>query len=259
MRKSINKTTVIIVLALFLTLSVGYALFSDTITIEGTATAQGNFDITTTCSAGYSDDIIEISGGELSRDMDQIGFANSICNVNDDMVTMTTDLLYPGANRIFTIKMTNTGSIPAIIWGATIDRPIQSFDMESSASYFMKNIDDDSVISSGTGGYIYTTKGNEYFLYSALIVKIKDDGISLDNSVIYDKDKEVAGIKLNPGESLFVGPGFEYNQNFVSVLSDNGKSEYFEFKINHQFNWEQYTDNSNYEEADFYDFNFLNE
>ena len=43
MRKSINKTVVIIVLALFLTISVGYALFSDTITIEGTATAQDKF------------------------------------------------------------------------------------------------------------------------------------------------------------------------------------------------------------------------
>ena len=34
MRKSINKTTVIIVLAIFLTISVRYALFSDIITIE---------------------------------------------------------------------------------------------------------------------------------------------------------------------------------------------------------------------------------
>ena len=58
MRESINKTTVIIVLAVFLTLSVGYALFSDTITIEGTATAQGNFDLTATCNTGVSQELV---------------------------------------------------------------------------------------------------------------------------------------------------------------------------------------------------------
>ena len=42
-----NKKNKILVgcLALLLVLSVGYALFSDTITINGTATAKGSFDI----------------------------------------------------------------------------------------------------------------------------------------------------------------------------------------------------------------------
>ena len=46
-----NKKNKILVgcLALLLVLSVGYALFSETITINGTATAKGNFDIVGTC------------------------------------------------------------------------------------------------------------------------------------------------------------------------------------------------------------------
>ena len=37
-------------LALLLALSVGYALFSETITINGTATAKGSFDIGFECT-----------------------------------------------------------------------------------------------------------------------------------------------------------------------------------------------------------------
>lgn len=42
-------------LVLQLALSVGYALFSETITINGKATAKGNFDITATCTPGLLD------------------------------------------------------------------------------------------------------------------------------------------------------------------------------------------------------------
>ena len=45
-------------LALLLVLSVGYALFSETITINGTATAKGNFDMTATCQSGYSEVLV---------------------------------------------------------------------------------------------------------------------------------------------------------------------------------------------------------
>ena len=114
MRKSINRTTVIIVLAIFLTLSVGYALFSDTITIEGTATAQGNFDITATCQAGYSADLINIGFFE-SADQEQDGFVNDTCTVSDDTVTASVELEQPGSARSFTINMKNTGSIDAYL------------------------------------------------------------------------------------------------------------------------------------------------
>ena len=52
-----NKKNKILVgcLALLLVLSVGYALFSETIEINGTATAKGDFDITYTCSVVSED------------------------------------------------------------------------------------------------------------------------------------------------------------------------------------------------------------
>ena len=110
MRKSINKTTVIIVLAVFLTLSIGYALFSDTITIEGTATAQGNFDIEATCQTGL---LVGISKDDFPK-VEQ-GYSNDTCYVTNDKVTYSVDLNYPGATRYFTLKLTNIGDIDAKI------------------------------------------------------------------------------------------------------------------------------------------------
>lgn len=44
------------------------------------------------------------------------GYKNETCTVNDanDTVTIKTELEYPGAGRVYTIKMTNTGTIDAI-------------------------------------------------------------------------------------------------------------------------------------------------
>ena len=48
--KNEKKSKILIgCLALLLVMAVGYALFSETITINGTATAKGDFDISFTC------------------------------------------------------------------------------------------------------------------------------------------------------------------------------------------------------------------
>ena len=54
-----QNIVIIAVIALVLVLAVGYALFSETLTINGTATASANFDIEftsvgTPTSAGYT-------------------------------------------------------------------------------------------------------------------------------------------------------------------------------------------------------------
>ena len=113
MRKNINRTTVIIVLAIFLTLSVGYALFSDTITIEGTATAQGKFDIVATCQLGISDGI-EIG----FRFAEEKGYGNdpskNWCSVNENNITYSVELLHFNSIRYVTTKFTNEGTITAV-------------------------------------------------------------------------------------------------------------------------------------------------
>ncbi len=110
-----NKRNKILIgcIALLLVLSVGYALFSQNIVISGTATAQGDFNITPTCIAG------PVEGTESyfsTIGIVEKGYKNESCQVNDtnDTITISTELEYPGAGRLYTIKMTNTGSIDAI-------------------------------------------------------------------------------------------------------------------------------------------------
>ncbi len=49
-----QKGIIIGILALAVTMMVGYAIFSETIKINGTATAKGGFDITVTCAPGLT-------------------------------------------------------------------------------------------------------------------------------------------------------------------------------------------------------------
>lgn len=233
----------------------GYALFSDTISVTGSATAKGSFDITTTCTPGYSDEFIVAMGSPegITNDSEQGGFANSICNVNGNTVTLSTDLLYPTATRYFTIKMTNKGSIPAIIWGAEDGQPVESLDGDENVSWSLKNKETNEIVKSGQGSG--SIQSNIHYFRFFTYPKF-DDANTMLMDVIYDKEKQYAGIKLEPGESIYVNIYFKYPEESDLIMSDNGISEYFEFKLNHEFKWEQYTDSPNYEDANYGDFCF---
>ena len=97
-------------LTLLLVMVAGYALFSQNLTINGTAKAQGEFSLTTTCTPGILDEIKNYDAGYAS----QSGYSNDSCSIANDTVTFHTDLAYPTARRYFTIKVKNTGSVTAI-------------------------------------------------------------------------------------------------------------------------------------------------
>lgn len=128
-----NKQNKIMIgaLVLLIVLSIGYALFSDSVQINGSATAQGNFKITSSCNAGISSILEEQIGSENFPA--QGGYNSESCNVDGTEVTYGATLEYPTAARTFTITMTNTGSIPAKINlenGVVIESNI-SFDGET--------------------------------------------------------------------------------------------------------------------------------
>ena len=249
------------VLAFVVMCVIGYALFSESITISGSASASGDFKITTTCVPGYSDEVLIAFGlGAGNNDMMQSGFENDTCVINNNVVTINTDLLYPSAERVFTVKMTNTGSIPAIIWGSTTDDLVDSLNAQSGASYSIKSTETDEVFESGNTPYInFNSGGGGYFFSAGYRVISKDGVLDSEDNIVYDSANNKAGIKLNPGDSLFSMMTFTYHDDFGDkVLADNGISEYFEFKLNHEFYWEQYTDNENYESGSFSDYCFDN-
>ncbi len=97
-----HKSILIGFLGFLFSMTVGYALFSQTVTINGTATARGSFDI-------------EFTEAKI---VDQVGSTNSSAIISDDKNSLNISipkLEYPGAYVVVAVTITNKGSIPAFL------------------------------------------------------------------------------------------------------------------------------------------------
>ncbi len=157
-----KKKVIIGVLAVILVAAVGYAIFSDTLTIKGTATAQGNFDLTYTC---VKEDSSSTGTGE--------------CSVKDNTVTTTSTLSKPSDQVIYTVTVTNDGTIPAVL--KTVDSP---------------NNYNRSVEQAGDEFYADFATG----LAAYYIIHPND----ASEDVMGDAAAEAANITIQPGESITI-------------------------------------------------------
>ena len=116
-----KKNMIIIgVIALILVVAVGYAIFSDTLTINGSATAQGDF------SLSYSCEIDESSANKESAK----------CKVDGSNIEMKSSFLKPNEAVLFHVTVTNDGSIPAVLKEVTSpNNKGMDFKTEGDASY----------------------------------------------------------------------------------------------------------------------------
>ena len=102
------------ILAFVVACVVGYALFSESITINGSASAKGDWDIDVSCTKGVSDSLLQ--GIDINRkEAKEGGYQNDSCTVDGMNVSFSTELLYPTATRYFTVKVTNKGNIKATL------------------------------------------------------------------------------------------------------------------------------------------------
>lgn len=107
--KSSNKKYLIILLIVFLlALAVGYAAFSDTLTISGTANANGTFDLE------FQNAVVDSAVG-----CDVDGTTATISADKDTLNVVVKDLAYPGAGAQFSVDIVNVGSIPAKVLSVT--------------------------------------------------------------------------------------------------------------------------------------------
>lgn len=100
-RKTSKNLFIILLIILLLLLAVGYAVFSDTLTISGTANANGKFDL-----EFQNVRIISFAGIEESNINTQIVDGNRL-NIKID------NLQYPGSGVEFSADIVNVGTIPA--------------------------------------------------------------------------------------------------------------------------------------------------
>lgn len=90
------------VIAFVLAMSVGYALFSKTIIINGTATAKGNFDV-------------EFTTVTVNSEVGSVGTTATISGDKNSLDITVPKLEYPGAYVEIEVNITNKGSIPAVL------------------------------------------------------------------------------------------------------------------------------------------------
>lgn len=99
MKKKKTKVLLVGIVAFLLVMAVGYAIFSETINISGSAATTGSFDV-------------EIISAEIT----EVGSSNATATISEDKNTLTLsapDLKYPGASVEYTITIKNVGSLAA--------------------------------------------------------------------------------------------------------------------------------------------------
>ena len=158
-----KKNMIIIgVIALILVVAVGYALFSSTLNINGTATAKGDFNLTYAC---------EIDESSSNEDL-------ASCQVEEgNKVTMESTLSKPNESVLFHVTVTNDGTIPAVLKEVTSpNNKGMDFKGEGDAAY----VDTDYSLAA----YYGVMKNGE------------------EEAIMGDADVADANITLQPGEEI---------------------------------------------------------
>ena len=178
-------------LALLLVMVAGYALFSQNLTINGTAKAQGEFSLSMTCTPGILDEIIRYSSDYGS----QSGYSNDSCSVENDTVTFHTDLAYPTARRYFTVKVVNTGSVTAVDESVDVlTQYMGNFENNKNCQY---NSSDDSLVR------CYNPNGNDTTNSKTKYIKKTKNG---EISYLTNHDK----LTLEPGDTFYLTLGITW-------------------------------------------------
>ena len=101
-KKNDRKYYILILVAVVVTLSVGYALFADVLNISGTFTASGNFDLEfTSASVGSSS---------------QAGTPTATISGDKNTLTLAAPtLLKPGATVTYDVTVSNVGNVDALL------------------------------------------------------------------------------------------------------------------------------------------------
>ena len=191
-------------LALLLVMVAGYALFSQNLTINGTAKAQGEFSLVATCQPGIPENLLSVTK-LIDGYVEDNGYYDDSCIVNGDTVSFNSSFKWPGARRYFTIKVKNTGSINFSIY-AIRDR---NADVEEFCIDQNKNgkIDSDECETGGNSGLIGSAfLDNEIF--DDIVAIETPDGKLYTASDFETMTEEEKNNLLPDGE--YLKPGFSY-------------------------------------------------
>ena len=219
-----NNKILIGCLALLLAMSVGYALFSDTITINGSATAKGDFEITTEVIDlnNYSNFVPDgVSSGVVE---------NPTISVVDNKVTSSVTLGAPGSHQYFGIKVKNTGSIPATL-SSIVDKTnnytIIDKSFESGVAGPTYDINNDGVVNLQAEMLV---DDSHWFDYDSNDMPVEYRSMTLGI------ERDMLDAVLDPGEEVYFVFYYMWDPNSEEKAED---IETLNWEI--EINWEQIT------------------
>ena len=211
----------LIVLSFVVTLMIGYALFSESVNVSGTATSKGTFDISASCVKGVDTGLMNAMG-ITQDDIPEGGYHDDYCTVSGNNVAFGADLEFPGARRYFTVLLTNNGTIPATLnlsSGIRDDivlclpnEQCQSF-RETLTPEQYKYIDDD-------------------FAYYELVSFVNTDG-----DYVIDED-ELQNFLDADGENIILEPNESMVVMTASLWNEEDESKDQEYVVNHIINFD---------------------
>lgn len=244
-----NKKRNIIIgaLALIITMMVGYAIFSDTININGTATAKGDFSVTAACTPGIQNDF-PLDGkynyffsGSTSITQDN-HYKNDSCTVNGNEITFNAELTQPLAARNYTVKLTNSGSIPASL---NPDMESGEGSIQGSVERCEGNFEDDTFSNCAN-----LTDYNSIMDFEILGFEDANGNISVNlktessmEEISKYIDVENALIILQPGESMYMRFTAEWREktNIDQGLDNGTNKAYYKDTMKMYFTFSQVT------------------
>ena len=187
---------------------VGYALFSENITVTGSATASGDWSITASCS--------DTIPAEVREDYEitdiQGGFADDSCTVSGNKITSKATLLYPTAMKLHHAEYKNTGSVNAVFkMGPRENYPLDDafntagnlsikldlYDKKTDQLY--KSYTDTSILENNNYGIVFIDK---VYIKTVDGHYLNEDEELLANETLYKDSEGNYYLEIKPGESI---------------------------------------------------------
>lgn len=204
-----NKNKILVgCLALLLALSMGYALFSENITINGSATAKGDFSITPSCLQDIPERIYNDYDG--THNPNEGGYTNASCVVSGNTINTQATLLYPSANKKYILEYTNTGTISAVFkMGTDAGNPLAYAASQPGAVDFkleLYNKDNDALIGE-VNDFDYSVEYaqvtiDKIYIKTTSGTYLHTKNEILSNNSLYKDSENNYYLEIKPGESI---------------------------------------------------------
>lgn len=190
---------------------VGYALFSENITVTGSATASGDWSITASCSDTIPAEVLSDYGKSGRK---QGGYEKDSCLVSGNRVTTSTTLLYPTAKKIYQVEYKNTGSVNAVfkmgpdaatvlqdasMQPGALDMKLSLYNKKTNAIYKTYTGEDDFEEPGYNYGYVYVDK---VYIKSTSGSYLNTKTEILGNKSLYKDADGNYYLQIKPGESI---------------------------------------------------------